>query len=465
MQNRNVSFTSQPSTTNKKYFQLFSNTNPINQPEFNFSALRKKTGYLSPEIRISLDEVGLFLSETGSNEIDWTSAVPMYSPPQYVRAAIIESGKTDNLHQYSATNGEISLKKHIAHSFLESGIPCDENNILIHIGTFEILKDIYSMIEWGEAGILIPAPTFGYYVKQANDLGIRVDLIHAKKENNWKIDPNELDTLLIKIKPKVFLFTNPVNPTGVVYSKEDLVAISQVLKRHNVLVISDEIFKDLLLTKDSNFTSIASIKDMANRCVTIHGLGKAMGMAGLRMSYACGPENIISNLPKILCGLPIPSEKAALSVFAHPFETKEYLAESIFQYQNNINYIKDKIKQINVLLNDKFGTDVVYVEPMVEPVQATNTYLISFKGLKGMTFQGQSIQSGLDLARFLLKDAGIAIVPGEGSFVDSSEISLRFITSADQELLELGFNKIMNSFNNLLMPLNEIENSTRCRVS
>lgn len=384
-----------------------------------------------------------YLHNINSNMVDWTSAVPLFSPPFSVRQAGSYSFLYDNLEHYSQYNGDIELRNAIIKRFNRDNISnINSENIVVHTSVFEILDAIYDSLKLDiNDSILIPTPTFGYYVLQASKHNIKVDFIHALQKTGWKIQPDALDKALTKTKAKIFLFTNPVNPTGVVYTKEEVEKLAKVLKKHKTLVLSDEVFKDILLCEDQKPYSIGAVEGMGDLTVTLNGVGKSMGLAGLRVSFASMPSWLQQVLYKPLCGLSKPAEKAATAALQNTDENCHYLKHASFAYKEKLNQVKALTKALDKDLRHKFDPysthDIacLYVEP-----QAANVALVSFPGIKGKIYGSCRIETGVQLASYLAQHAGVALVPGEASFFSGHEMVLRIPLSAPN--LKQGFEKI-----------------------
>lgn len=383
-------------------------------------------------------------------DVDWTSALPILPPSYSIRKAGANSFLFDDLHHYSPYNGHPALRKAIQDRLQRDGIKAEEENIIVHTSVFEIVEGIYSSLDLtADDSILIATPTFGYYASQASKCPAKIHFIKASKKSAWKICPKELDMMLTQTKAKIFLFANPVNPTGVVYTKQEIAELAAVLKKHRTLVISDEIFKDVVLNDTQPPFSIGAVEGMENFTITLNGVGKSMGLAGLRISYGHVPSWLMERLPKPLCGLSISAEKAAVQALKNTEENHQYLEKTTALYKKKIESIKNLVSQTNQELHEKFkmslhhlGHSKDFVKVYIEP-KATNVVLLSFSGLQGKSFENEHIQTSLQLAKYLYKKAGVAMVPGEASFIEGKEMVLRIPLAAKN--LNEGFMKIKNA--------------------
>lgn len=386
--------------------------------------------YLGKSFADSLD----YLHKLKGINLDWTSATPIFSPPFGVRKAGAHSFLYDHLNHYSPDNGNAQLRQAIIERFKRDGINASNDNILVHTSIFEILECIYSSLNLFRINtILIPTPNFGYYASQALNHGLIVKFISTSKESNWKINPIELDNVLTKTRSKIFLFNNPVNPTGAIYTKEELTDLAKVLKKHRVLVIADEIFKDIILDSSEQPFSIGAVDGMADLTITMNGVGKSMGLAGLRVSYAYVPDLVVEKIRKPLCGMSKPAEQAAIQALQNNHENHLYLQSAINEYKKRVKLIKNFITLIDQDLSKKFASkfpqDGFFAKLYSSP-NSTNVVLLQFAGLRGKFNGNKQINSSLDLANYISKDGKIALVPGEASFIEGKEMVVRIPLSA-----------------------------------
>lgn len=396
----------------------------------------KNVIYLEPTLK--------YLHNVPDSAIDWTTSLPILEPTISARTAGAKSCLDNNLHTYYNTDINSEIMELIKEYFKNKDINCSINNIKIRYTSFDILRDIYeSMHINANDKILIIAPTYGYYLIQAAEANLETSLLFTKKENDWKITPTELDKALKEIKPKILIFTNPVNPTGIYYNKNEVENLASVIKKHNVFTISDEIFSEIYFDENNKPFSIAAVSGMQERTIVLSGLGKSRGV---RFSFACVPVDIISTLPS--SGVLLQIQAAAVEVLKSNLENQTYLKQSISMYKEHINFILNKINAINDSLNLHYKTKgSIYLRPYLMP-KATNIFLLSFAGIKGMKLGDKTINSSLELAEYLLNHAGIAMVPGEGFFIEKDDMVLRIPISIHIKELEDGFSKIFNALTN-----------------
>lgn len=407
-------------------------------PDDQIPILRKRA--LEGEYLSILQPVLDYLHTSQSTYLDWTTSLPIAPPADFVRNAARHSCVHDLLHTYYNSELDENLLKLIESYFRNKDIPCQREQIVIRYSAFDILKDFYASLQLEITDeMLIFSPTYGYYIMQAAEFNIKVRLLLAREENNWKITPEQLEKALKENRNiKLLLLTNPVNPTGAFYTKNELEALSRIIKKYGIFVISDEIFSEICFDPDKKPYSIAAIKGMEKRTLTLSGLGKAKG---IRLSFACLPVKLISQLPT--AGILRPFQSAAIAALENNKSNKKYLEDNMLLYRKRVAFILQTINTMNKKINIKNHTkNVTYVKPFIIPT-AANIFLISFPGALNKKSKIGVIKTALDLAKYIDDYAGVSTVPGEGFYLNPSDMVLRIPLSVSEKELEKGLEKIL----------------------
>lgn len=388
-----------------------------------------------------LNPVMDYLKSCSDATIDWTTSLPIANPPLMVKQTASRACLNGNLHTYYNTDIDDDLISLIFQYFKNKSINCSKNDIKIRYSAFDILRDFYASLDWDENDrILICAPTFGYYIYQAQEYSIKTELLYAQSSDGWKIKPENLDKALENPSIKIVLLTNPVNPTGIFYDEREIEEIAAIIKKHNVFVIADEIFSDICFTPQEKPYSIAAVAGIYERSLTLSGLGKSRGV---RLSFACGQTSALTTIP--VSGIFKPLQAAAIASLQNSDENRVYLEATLDQYKSRISFVQNKIVYINNALNDHFKTSKkIYVDTFITPT-STNIFLLSFPAFRDALVGGQKICTSLDLANYFYQKTGVAMVPGEGFFIEGTSMVLRIPLSVQSEELEEGFNRILKA--------------------
>ena len=205
----------------------------------------------------------------------------------------IESGQTF----YTSNAGLLELRQEICnYTKRKYNISYEVDNTFVTVGGSEAIDlACRACLEAGDEAI-IPQPAYVSYLPCITLQGAKPVIYQLEEKDDFKIKPDKLEKLITP-KTKILFMNFPNNPTGGTMNKEDLEAIKEVIIKHDLLVVTDEIYSEL--TYDEKFTSIASLEGMKERTILINGFSKAFSMTGWRLGYACGPTNIIKQMLKI----------------------------------------------------------------------------------------------------------------------------------------------------------------------
>ena len=348
------------------------------------------------------------LASTMEGVISLGVGEPDFKTPYAIRRAGIESlekGRT----WYTANAGLLELRRQIA-AYLgrRFALSYEEQNILVTVGGSEAIDlCIRACVNPGDE-VLIPEPSFVCYdpiTRLAG--GVPVPIV-TKGEEGFRLTPQALEAAITP-RTKVLIFPYPNNPTGAIMKKEHLEAIAQVLRRHDIIVLSDEIYAEL--TFEGKHCSIASLPGMAERTVVVNGFSKAYAMTGWRLGYAAGPREIIKVMTKlhqfaIMCA-PTTSQYAAIEAMKNCDEEIERMA---VQFGMRRGLMVNNLNRIGLSCADPLGA--FYVFPSIRST-----------GLSSDEF-----------CERLLREQKVAVVPGN-AFGQSGEGYVRISYSYSVEHL------------------------------
>ena len=223
---------------------------------------------------------------------------PDFKTPYPVRDAAINS-LVDGDTQYTANRGLIELRQEIS-AYLSGRYQISydpQNEILVTIGASEAIDlALRALISEGDE-VLVPDPSYVSYAPGVIFAGGVPVPVATRQEDDFRLRPDQLEQAVTD-RTKLLILPDPNNPTGAVMTRSDLEAIAEVIRKHDLLVISDEIYSELVYDGHSH-AAFASVPDMYPRTITINGFSKAFAMTGWRVGYACGAEEIISVMNKI----------------------------------------------------------------------------------------------------------------------------------------------------------------------
>ena len=288
---------------------------------------------------------------------------PDFVTPWNIREAGIYSLEQGDTH-YSSNAGFIELREEIAkylkRRFDLSYNPSDE--ILVTVGGSEGIDIALRALVGPGDEVLIPEPSFVAYKRCTTFKGAKANVLELKVENDFKLTADELEEAITE-KTKVVILPFPNNPTGAIMTREELEPIVEVLKKKDVIVISDEIYAELTYNKEH--VSIASFPEIKDKTLVINGFSKAYAMTGWRLGYACGNKVLIDAMKKIhqyaiMCS-PTTAQFAAIEALRNGDES---VSEMVKEYNRRRRVLVDGFRKLGFECSEPLGA--FYVFPCIK---------------------------------------------------------------------------------------------------
>lgn len=321
---------------------------------------------------------------------------PDFSTPWSIIDAAFYNMKKGRTH-YTSNFGLLEFRQEVCKYLEKYDLKYDTDEVIATIGGSEAIDlALRSIINPGDE-IIVPEPVYVPYRPLSELTGATVVGIDTSK-TQFKIDAKELEKLITP-KTKAIILCYPNNPTGITMPRKDLEAVAEVLKKHEIWVITDEIYSELIY--DEEHTSIASLPGMKERCIYLNGFSKAFAMTGWRIGYVCAPRDLINQMVKIhqyttLCA-PIISQYGAIEALKNAMKDMYSMRES---FARRRRLIYEGFKKLGMEIVEPKGA--MYVFPSIKKY-----------GLKGEEF-----------AIRLLEEENVAVVPGD-AFGDEFEDYIR----------------------------------------
>lgn len=383
--------------------------------------ISQRLGSITPSATLAVDAKAKELKATGKPVIGFGAGEPDFATPDYIVQAAIEAAKNPANHRYSPTNGLVPLRKAIAEKTKrDSGYEVDPNNILVTNGGKQaVFQAFASIINEGDE-LLLPAPYWTTYPEVIALCGGKTVTIKTTFETEFKVTIQDLDNALTE-KTKALLLCSPSNPTGSVYTREELEAIGKWCLEHGVWIITDEIYEHLIYDDAESLHILEVVPELADQTIVVNGVAKTYAMTGWRIGWMIGPTDTIkaaanfqSHLTSNVCNV---AQQAALTAVEGDL-TAVYEMREAFDRRR-----KTMIKMLNEIDGIKLSTPkgAFYCYPNVE-------YFM------GKTLRGEVIESSNHLASLILEHAMVALVPGE-AFGTNGYFRLSYALS-DEDLVE-----------------------------
>lgn len=375
-------------------------------------SLAKRALKLKPSPTLAINAKAKELISKGVDIISLSAGEPDFNTPDNIiqKAYIsMKEGKT----KYTSSSGVPELKRAIMDKlYNDNGLSYGENQIIVTNGAKHALYNFFQTVCNPGDEVIIPLPYWVSYPEQVKLAGAVPIFIKGEEDNNYKFSPEQLDKLINK-KTKVLIINSPCNPTGTIYTEDELYEISKVCKKHNILIISDEIYEKLIYD-DSKHVSIASVSDDAyNRTIVINGVSKPYSMTGWRIGYAAGDATIIKAMSDI-----------SSHSTSNPVTFAQYGAiEAISGSQEELHNMKKEFEVRRNFVIDQIS-NIKGIKPII-PLGAFYVFIDISDIIKG------KYQNADEWAEDLLEKAKVAVVPGSG-FGLNNFIRLSYATSLEQ---------------------------------
>lgn len=380
---------------------------------------------IKPSPTLAVSAKAKKLKAEGVDIISFGAGEPDFDTPQNIKDIAIMA-INDGFTKYTPVDGIEELKDAIIHKFQKkNGLTYERKQVIVSNGAKHSLYNIAQALFNQGDEVIIPAPCWVSYpdiVLLANAAPI---IVHSSEENSFKILPEELKAAITP-RTKAIILNNPSNPTGSVYTSEELKKIAEIAVEDNIIIISDEVYEEFVYD-GLTFTGIASFsKEIKNLTIVVNGVSKAYAMTGWRIGYAAGPPEIIEAMSKIQSQCTTNPTSIAQKASIEALMNSQYAVKMMVEeFDRRRKYMTQRLNSIEGISCVK-PMGAFYAFP-----RASDLYERRFKGKK--------IENSNGLAEFLLENAGVAVIPGQ-AFSDDNHIRLSYVTSFEN--IEIGLGRI-----------------------
>ena len=395
------------------------------------SILSRRINNLSESQTIKMAKLGRELSAKGIDVINLSFGEPDFFTPDAVKQAA-KKAIDENYSYYTPVSGYPDLRKAVAEKLKrENDLDYTFDQIVVSTGAKQSLSNaILCLINPGDE-VIVPTPYWVSYSEMIKLAEGESVFIHATVENDFKITAAQLEAAITP-KTKMFMFSSPCNPTGSVYSHEELAALVEVFERYpEIMILSDEIYEHINFV-DTHY-SIASFPSVKERVILINGFSKAYAMTGWRVGYMAASKEIAAACDKlqgqITSGTSSISQRAALAAYEEGLQSVNEMKEAFRKRRAIVYDLLKEIPGIKVNLPD----GAFYFFPEV-------------KAYFGKSYNGTAINNAEELCLYLLNEAHVSTVTGE-AFGNENCIRISYAASEDQ--LKEAMSRITKALANL----------------
>ncbi len=359
-----------------------------------------RVGAISESATLAVDAKAKALKAAGRPVIGFGAGEPDFPTPDYIVEAAVEACRNPKFHRYTPAGGLPELKAAIAEKTLrDSGYRVEAANVLVTNGGKQAIYEAFAaMLDPGDE-VIVPAPYWTTYpesIKLAG--GVPVPVV-ADETTGYRVTVEQLEAARTE-RTKVLLFVSPSNPTGAVYSREQVEAVGRWAAEHGLWVMTDEIYEHLVYG-DAEFASLpVVVPELADRCVIVNGVAKTYAMTGWRVGWVIGPKDVVKAATNLqshaTSNVSNVAQAAALAAVSGDLTAVERMKEAFDRRRRTIVRMLNEIDGV--------------VCP--EPEGAFYAYP-SVKALLGKEIRGRRPADTVELAALILEEAEVAVVPGE----------------------------------------------------
>lgn len=378
--------------------------------------LAKRIANLNESATIKMAQLTRELKSQGRDIIDLSLGEPDFETPEHIKAAA-KKAIDDGFTHYTPVAGYLDVRKAIAEKFMrENGLLYTPEQIVISTGAKQsIINAVLCLVNPGDE-VILPTPFWVSYSAMVKLAEGTIVEIPTNIESDFKISPEQLENAITP-KTKLIMFSSPCNPTGTVYTKDELKALAEVVARHEyIYIISDEIYEHINFT--GQHASMAQFDFIYDRVITVNGLSKAYAMTGWRLGYIGAPLWIAKACDKIqgqytsaTCSI---TQRAAIAALEGDVETTLTMKAAFLRRRDLVFQMMQNIKGLK--FNNPQGA--FYFFPDV------SNYF-------GKIYNGNTINNADDMAMYLLNEGNLSVVTGS-AFGDQNCIRFSYATSDDK---------------------------------
>lgn len=372
---------------------------------------------ISPSPTLSIDAKAKKMISQGQDVINFGVGEPDFDTPQHIKDAAIEALRK-GVTKYTAVAGTDQLKQAIVNKFKQdNGLEYQPGQIVVSCGAKHSLYNAFQVLCQPGDEVILPAPYWVSYLEQIKLAGAQPVIVPTRQENDFKLTVAELEAAITP-RTRLIILNSPSNPTGSVYTRPELAALGEVLVKHRIAIISDEIYEKLLYDGLEHVSIAALSPELKELTVVINGVSKAYAMTGWRIGYAAAPPAVAKAMADLQShSTSNPTSIAQAASVAALTGTQQPLQEMLVEFHRRRDFMLEKIRQIPGVRCRQPG-GAFYLFPDV------SSYF-------GKSYRGRVVQSASDLADLLLEEARVALVPGV-AFGDDRFIRLSYATSMEK---------------------------------
>ena len=394
--------------------------------------LAERTLGIKPSVTLAIAAKAGKLRAEGVDVVNFSAGEPDFDTPERIKAAAVDALRK-GMTKYTDVRGIEPLREAIAEKYLrDHGLSYRKDEVLVSCGAKHSVYNIMQAVVDPGDEVLIPAPYWVSYSDMALLAGGVSKIIPTTEATSFRITPEQLAAALTR-RTRVFILNSPCNPTGATYNRDELLAISRILEKHDCLVLADDIYEKIVYENFQVYNLVALSPRLRERAIIVNGVSKTYAMTGWRIGYALAPGDVISAAAKIqsqsTSNPTSIAQAAALEALRGP---QDEVVMMVQEFEKRRNVIVDRLNSI---------TGIKCLKP-----QGAFYVFPNISGLFGKMSNDKKLASPCDVADYLLEEAKVAVVPGEDF---GSKEHIRFSYATSLEDIEKGCRRIQKAVEKL----------------
>ncbi|QGJ69565.1 Pyridoxal phosphate-dependent aminotransferase [Planctomycetales bacterium 10988] len=387
--------------------------------------LSQRVQSIQPSATIAMATKAKELKATGAKVYDFSLGEPDFTTPDHICAAATQAMKEGKTH-YTPAAGTVELRAAISEDYQKThGISYAPSQVVVSNGAKHSLHNVLATLCNPGDEVIIPAPYWVSYAALVELTGATPVILETKQEENFLLKPETLEAA-INERTKVLMLCSPSNPTGSMYDEAALKGLAEVVLKHSLLVITDEIYEKLVY-EGRKFVSFPTVDpQLVDRTIVVNGVSKAYAMTGWRIGWALAPEAIAKGMSKLQSQQTSgPSSIAQAASVAALTSSQDCVEEMLEQFAKRRSYVQGRIANIPRLTNtDMDGAFYAF---------------INISSYFGKSFGGTQVDDSETFCLQLLEQQQVATVMGS-AFGAEGYVRISYATSMD--ILEAGFDRL-----------------------
>jgi len=396
----------------------------------NASRISKRIAAIAESATLKVDAKAKALQAEGRAVISYAAGEPDFPTPAHIVEAASKAVLDPKNHRYTPAVGLADLREAIAQKTLrDSGTQISANQVVVTNGGKQAVYQAFAVLLDAGDEVLLPTPYWTTYPEAIALAGGKTVKVFAGSEQGYKVTVEQLDKAKSS-RTKVLLMCSPSNPTGAVYSKEEIAAIGSWAHKNDLWVITDEIYQNLVYDGGKAYSITEVVPELIDKTIMVNGVAKSYAMTGWRLGWMAGPAdamkaaaNLQSHLTSNVNNI---AQKAALAALTGPQDEVQNMLQAF-----------DRRRKLAV-------SELGKIDNWLAPMPEGAFYVYSdVRGLLGKTWNGKQINSSLELCDFILEEVEVALVPGE-AFGPSGYVRMSYALG-DEPILE-GIQRLQKLF-------------------